>query len=143
MKLSKQRYNIKRPLHLIVKDSDGFLATKEAHALLKESMGGNNVYSVLVDYKVIFVSVDEFKRYGFVEFAIPTGFKDIDIDTECFYMNPVSGSVCSGKDYIQDYLNTKDDWEESGSKTWEEWGGNTLIPVKWCSYDQEWKEWEA
>ena len=41
-----------------------------------------------------------------------------------YYMNPLTGSVAIGKEWEQDFKDSKD------YSDWEEWGGETLIEVE-------------
>lgn len=46
------------------------------------------------------------------------------LEKNIFYMNPWTGSVAKGAEWMQDFADREDQ-----EMSWEEWGGDTLLPV--------------
>lgn len=52
-----------------------------------------------------------------------------------YYMNPCTGNVASGEEWEQDYEEQRENDPETREMSWEQWGGNTLIEVKYMYGD--------
>ena len=57
------------------------------------------------------------------------------LQAELDYINPSTGSVASGLEWVGDFEAREDD-----SMTWEQWGGESLIEVIRDSNSGEWIE---
>ena len=66
--MSEKKAYVSRPMHFVIlNDEKGYRVSKEAEALLDESASGTNVYSVKLNDEIIWVSDNEFKKYGMKE----------------------------------------------------------------------------
>jgi len=63
IKMSRTRYKGKLPLHLIVKNKYGYLASIEAHKLLNTFFGEKNVIAVRKNEEIIWVSLLEAEKH--------------------------------------------------------------------------------
>lgn len=57
------------------------------------------------------------------------------LQAELDYMNPSTGSIASGLEWVGDFQDREDK-----EQTWEEWGGESLVEVIRDSNSGEWIE---
>lgn len=58
------------------------------------------------------------------------------LDKDAYYMNPMTGSVAKGEEWLKDFQDYVDDL--TNLDHWESWGGDSLTEVK--KVDGEWEE---
>lgn len=85
IELTKFKYIIQWPMQLIIPHEKGLFSSVEARRNLRKSRGGTDVMSVLYEGQLIWVSIEEAKKFELEEVEVP---REVCLEWKSIWFKP-------------------------------------------------------